>query len=234
MRSAQEISNSTSTIFSNIYNQAHDVVEAIRASQAEKSRQLDAFEMKFKEEAEREEKQALNDISLILSKLTSKKTAMISDASSNIREHDIQEEKRLYEQMSGMQQVSIGAKEELCDYLKKEKTHFTENTIASAESITVMDSYLEDCLGRANDSKTLWETTETGIKNLNTKYQQELNVTMEDMAKENEKVQDEFTSTFSSMDANFVSRTNELHAAVNGNHTKPLFHSLLKNYSKTS
>jgi len=48
MRSAQEISNSTSTIFSNIYNQAHDVVEAIRASQAEKSRQLDAFEMKFK------------------------------------------------------------------------------------------------------------------------------------------------------------------------------------------
>ncbi|KAG7643433.1 Kinesin motor domain [Arabidopsis suecica] len=215
MRSAQEISNSTSTIFSNIYNQAHDVVEAIRASQAEKSRQLDAFEMKFKEEAEREEKQALNDISLILSKLTSKKTAMISDASSNIREHDIQEEKRLYEQMSGMQQVSIGAKEELCDYLKKEKTHFTENTIASAESITVMDSYLEDCLGRANDSKTLWETTETGIKNLNTKYQQELNVTMEDMAKENEKVQDEFTSTFSSMDANFVSRTNELHAAVN-------------------
>jgi len=54
------------------------------------------------------------------------------------------------------------------------------------------------------------------------------------MAKENEKVQDEFTSTFSSMDANFVSRTNELHAAVNGNHTKPLFHSLLKNYSKTS
>lgn len=111
--------------------------------------------------------------------------------------------------MSGMQQVSIGAKEELCDYLKKAKTHFTENTIASAESITVMDSYLEDwykfhlptafdpslsislhsvfsykhciycSLGRANDSKKLWETTERGIKNLNTKYQQELNVTME-------------------------------------------------------
>lgn len=48
MRSAQEISNATSTIFSNIYNQAHGVVEAIRASQAEKSRQLAAFEMKFK------------------------------------------------------------------------------------------------------------------------------------------------------------------------------------------
>ncbi|KAG7569511.1 hypothetical protein ISN45_Aa04g022160 [Arabidopsis thaliana x Arabidopsis arenosa] len=207
MRSAQEISNATSTIFSNIYNQAHGVVEAIRASQAEKSRQLAAFEMKFKEEAEREEKQALSDISLILSKLTSKKTTMISDASSNIREHDIHDEKRLYEQMSGMQQVSIGAKEELCDYLKKAKTHFTENTIASAESITVMDSYLEDCLGRANDSKKLWETTKTGIKNLNTKYQQELNVTMENMAKENEKVHDEFASTLSSMDANFVTRT---------------------------
>lgn len=48
MRSAQEISNATSTMFSNIYNQAHGVVEAIRGSQAEKARQLDAFEMKFK------------------------------------------------------------------------------------------------------------------------------------------------------------------------------------------
>ncbi|CAH2058909.1 unnamed protein product [Thlaspi arvense] len=215
MRSAQEISNTTSTIFSNIYNQAQGMVEAIRDSQAEKSRQLAAFEMMFKEEAEREKKQALDDISLILSKLTSKKTAMVSDASRSIQEHDLQEEKRLQEQMSGMQQVSIGAKEELCDYLKKAKTQFTENTIASAESITVMDSYLEDCLGRASESRKLWETTETGVKNLNTKYQQELDVTMGDMAKENEKLHDEFTSTFSTMDANFVTRTNDLHAAVN-------------------
>ncbi|VVB02499.1 unnamed protein product [Arabis nemorensis] len=215
MRSAQEISNAASTIFSNIYNQAHDVVEAIRASQAEKSKQLAAFEMMFKEEAEREEKQALDDISLILSKLTSKKTAMVSDASRSIREHDIQEEKRLQEQMSGMQQVSIGAKEELCDYLKKAKIQFTENTIASAESITVMDNYLEECLGRANESKKLWETTETGIKNLNTMYKQELDVSMGDMSKENVKLHDEFASTFSSMDANIVTRTNELHAAVN-------------------
>ncbi|KAL1209971.1 Kinesin-like protein KIN-5B [Cardamine amara subsp. amara] len=215
MRSAQEISNVTSTIFSNIYNQAHGVVEAIRASQAEKSRELTSFEMKFKEEAKREEKQALNDISLILSKLTSKKTEMVSDASHKIREHDIQEEKRLEDQMSGMQQVSIGAKEKLCDYLKEAKTHFMENTITSAESITVMDNYLEDCLGSANESKKLWETTETDIKNLNRKYQQELNVTMRDLAKGNERVHDEFASAFSSMDANFVTRTNELHAAVN-------------------
>lgn len=48
MRSAQEISNATSTIFSNIYNQSHGVMEAIRASQAEKSRELASFEMKFK------------------------------------------------------------------------------------------------------------------------------------------------------------------------------------------
>lgn len=46
--------------------------------------------------------------------------------------------------MSCMQQVSIGGKKELCDYLKKAKTEFTENTVASAESITVMDHYLED------------------------------------------------------------------------------------------
>lgn len=46
--------------------------------------------------------------------------------------------------MSGMQQASIGAKEELCEYLKKAKNQFTENTIASAESFTVMDNYLED------------------------------------------------------------------------------------------
>ncbi|CAA7042218.1 unnamed protein product [Microthlaspi erraticum] len=215
MRSAQEISNATSTIFSNIYKQAHGMVEAIRAGQDEKSRQLAAFEMMFKEEAEREERQALNDISLILSKLTTKKTAMVSDASRSIREHDIQEEKRLQEHMSGMQQVSIGAKEELCEYLKKAKTQFTENTIASAESITVMDNYLEDCLGRTNESKKLWETTETGITKLNTKYQQELNVKMEDVAKENEKLHDEFASTFSTMDDNFVTRTSELHAVVN-------------------
>ncbi|KAL0696122.1 hypothetical protein Bca4012_063302 [Brassica carinata] len=61
----------------------------------------------------------------------------------------------------------------------------------------------------------MWETTETGVKNLNTKYQQELNVTMGDMRKENDKLQDEFASTFSTLDANFVTRTNELHSAVN-------------------
>ncbi|ESQ52380.1 hypothetical protein EUTSA_v10016170mg [Eutrema salsugineum] len=215
MRSAQEISDAASTIFSNIYNQAHGMVEAIRASQTEKSKQLAAFEMRFKEEAEREEKQALDDISLILSKITSKKNAMVSDASRSIREHDTEEEKRLHDQISGMQQVSIGAKKELCDYLKKAKTQFTENTIASAESITVMDSYLEDCLGRASESKKLWEVTETGIKNLNTKYQQEVNVTMGDMAKENDRMHDELASTFSTMDANFVTGTNELQAAVN-------------------
>lgn len=41
-----------------------------------------------------------------------------------------------------------------------------------------------------------------------------------DVAKENEKLHDEFASTFSTMDDNFVTRTNELHAAVNGNHAK--------------
>ncbi|KAG2285390.1 hypothetical protein Bca52824_044994 [Brassica carinata] len=215
MRSAQQISNTASTIFSNIYNQAHDMVKAVRESQAEKSKQLAAFEIRFREEAEREEKQALHDIGLILTQLTSKKAAMVSDASRNIHEHDVQEEKILQKQMSCMQQVSIGAKKELCEYLKKAKTEFTENTIASAESITVMDHYLEDCLGRAIESKKLWETTETGVKNLNMKYQQELNVTMGDMAKENGKLHDEFASTFSTLDANFGTRTNELHAAVN-------------------
>ncbi|KAG2316464.1 hypothetical protein Bca52824_019586 [Brassica carinata] len=102
--------------------------------------------------------------------------------------------------MSFMQQDSIGANKELCDYLKKARTEFTEHTIASAESITVMDHYLG---------------LKIGVKNLNTKYQQELNVTMGDMAKENDKLQDEFSSTFSTLDANFVTRTNELHSAVN-------------------
>ncbi|KAL0796195.1 hypothetical protein Bca101_067572 [Brassica carinata] len=86
----------------------------------------------------------------------------------------------MQEQMPFMQQDSIGAKKELCDYLKKARTEFTEHTIASAESITVMDHYL-------------------GL----------------DMRKENDKLQDEFASTFSTLDANFVTRTNELHSAVN-------------------
>ena len=49
-----------------------------------------------------------------------------------------------------------------------------------------------------------------------------------DMAKENDKLHDEFASTFSTLDANFVTRTNELHAAVNGNHTKTLVPFLFK------
>ncbi|KAG2286262.1 hypothetical protein Bca52824_045866 [Brassica carinata] len=36
-----------------------------------------------------------------------------------------------------------------------------------------------------------------------------------DMAKENDKLHDEFACTFSTLDANFVTRTNELHSAVN-------------------
>lgn len=50
-----------------------------------------------------------------------------------------------------------------------------------------------------------------------------------DMAKEKDKLHDEFAYTFSTSDANFVTRTNELHSAVDGNHTTTLSLS----YSKT-
>ena len=53
-----------------------------------------------------------------------------------------------------------------------------------------------------------------------------------DMAKENNKLHDEFASTFATPNANFVTRTNELHSAVNGNHAKTPIPFLLKNWEK--
>ncbi|XP_010529861.1 PREDICTED: kinesin-like protein KIN-5B [Tarenaya hassleriana] len=214
MRSAQEISSVTSAFLNNIYDQAHEVMEISKASHAEKSRKLSDFEMMFREEAEREEKQALEDISMILSKLTSKKTAMVSEASRNIQEHEIQEKKRLLEQMSEMQKVSVHANKDLSDYVMKAGNHFMENMVSSAESRTVMENYIQECMGRVDESEELLKNTHTGIQNLNAKGLQELKGTTEDAIEADKSLHDEFSSGFSSMDTYLVARTDELQKTV--------------------
>ncbi|XP_021910697.1 kinesin-like protein KIN-5B, partial [Carica papaya] len=142
--SAQEISAATIDFFNHIHHQAHQVMTTFEDSRTEKSRRLAAFEKLFKEEAAREEKQALESIAVILANLTSKKTAMVVEASKNVYDLDIQENKKLQQQMLSMQQISTDAKEELNNYVAKMENCFMKNTFSVAESRAMIENCLQE------------------------------------------------------------------------------------------
>lgn len=117
------------------------------------------------EEAAREEKQAMEKIAAILATLTSNRSAMVgslpisylakpkyfknfmlikiiyqvSEASRNMKDLDIQENRILQLQMSMLQQVSADSEKEMNKYIEKTESHFMEDTFTMAESRGIME-----------------------------------------------------------------------------------------------
>ncbi|XVF08039.1 hypothetical protein REPUB_Repub06bG0191100 [Reevesia pubescens] len=213
--SAQEISKATADFLTDINNQASKFMTTLEETETKKSQQLTNFETRFKEEAAREEKQALEKIAAILATLTSNKSAMVSEASRNMKDLGIEDNRILQQQMSALQQVSDYAGKEMSKYMEKMESHFMEDTFSVAESRGIMEDGLQECSKRVNDSRQQWENARSYIDELNISSLSEIKSTVNENIKRNHTVHEEFLSASSSMDAEYGDKTGDVMAAIN-------------------
>ncbi|XP_021289171.1 kinesin-like protein KIN-5B [Herrania umbratica] len=213
--SAQEISKATVDFMTDITNQASKLMTTLEEAQTKKSQQLTNFGNRFKEEAAREEKQALEKIAAILATLTSNRTAMVEEASRNMKDTDIQDNRILQQQISVLQQVTADAGKEMSKYMEKMESHFMEDTFSVAESRGIMEDGLKECSKRLNDSRQQWENAESYINELNISSLAEIKSTVKENIRINHTVHEELLSAFSFMDAEFGARTGDIMAAIN-------------------
>ncbi|XP_040947146.1 kinesin-like protein KIN-5B isoform X2 [Gossypium hirsutum] len=205
--SAQEISNATFHFLTDINNQASKFMTVLEEMEAKKSQQLTNFENRFKEEAVREEKQAIEKIAAILATLTSNRSAMVSEASGCMKDMDIQDNRTLQQQMSMMQQVSADVGKEMCKYIEKVESHFVKDTFSAAESRGIMEDGLQECSKIVNVSRQQWENAKTYINELNKSSLAEIKSTVRENIKRNHTVHEELLSTLSSTGAEVGART---------------------------
>ncbi|KAK9291095.1 hypothetical protein L1049_009282 [Liquidambar formosana] len=213
--SAQVISKATVDFFNDLHHHASKLTTILEESQIEKFQQLATFEKMFKEEAAREEKLAMEKIAGVLATLTAKKTDMVSEASRNMQQSSTQETKRLRQEMSNMQQVSADAKEELSEYIEKVESHYLEYTFSAAETWTIMESYLQECSKRVDESRQQWENAQSSINDLNSNGIAEIESAVKENICANYMAHEEFLSVSSSMGAEFDARACDILAAVN-------------------
>ncbi|XVF76585.1 hypothetical protein PTKIN_Ptkin13bG0277500 [Pterospermum kingtungense] len=215
--SAQEISKATVDFLTDINDQASRLMTSLEETQTKKAQQLTNFENRYKEEAAREEKQAMEKIAAILATLTSNRSAMVSEASRNMKDLDIQDNRILRMQMSMLQQVSADAGKEMNKYIEKMESHFMEDTFSVAESRGIMEDGLLECSKRVNDSRQQWKNAKSYINELNTSSLADIKSTVKENIERNHTEHEEILSAISSMDAEFGARTGDIVAAINGN-----------------
>ncbi|GMJ03069.1 hypothetical protein like AT2G37420 [Hibiscus trionum] len=213
--SAKEISKATFHFLTEINNQASKFTTTLEEMETKKSQQITNFENRFKEEAAREEKQAIEKIAAILATLTSNRSAMVSEASGHMKDLNIQDNKILQHQMSMLQQLSADVGKEMSKYMEKVETHFVEDTFSAAESTGIMEDGLQECSKIVNVSRQQWENTKTYINELNTSSLAEIKSSVSESIRRNHAVHDELLSVFSSKDAEFGTRTGDIVAAIN-------------------
>ncbi|KAK0585310.1 hypothetical protein LWI29_026650 [Acer saccharum] len=214
LNSAQEISKATVDFFSDIHHQASKLMIILEESHTEKSKELDHFKKMFKEEAAKEEKEAIEKITMILATLTSKKTSMVSEASSNIQDSSIQQKMRLQNEIVSIQQVSTDATMELSKHMERVESHFMEDTFSAAESKAIMENYLQECSHMVDSSRQQWGSAQSYINNLNTSSLVKIESTVKENIRTNQITHEEFVSACSSMDADFGARAGDIMTTV--------------------
>lgn len=212
--SAQAVSKATVDFYNDLHLRASEIMAFLEESQIKQSDQLSNFETIFKEKAAREEKEALENIAVILASLTSKKTAMVSEVSSDIYDTRVRENKILQRELSNMQKASSNAKEGLSKYVEKLERHFMEDTFSVAESKAVMENLLQECSEKANDSKKQWENAHSYLNNSKERTVLEIESAVRDRVNKNHVAHQEFLSESSAMKADFDARIGDVMAAV--------------------
>lgn len=213
--SAQEISSATVDFFNDVSHRAFKLVEVLEVSQRHKSHQLAEFNKMFKEGAAREEQLAMQKIAATLAALTAKRTAMVSEASRNIEDTNLRENKLLLQEMFKMQQVSASANKELNEYAESVKSHFMEDAFTTAETTVMMDCCLEECTKKVDYSIQQWNNAEQSINHLNKTTIAEVESMLRENNCENQGACEQFVSTCSSMNAEYEAKSCDMRSAVN-------------------
>ncbi|PIA52990.1 hypothetical protein AQUCO_01000689v1 [Aquilegia coerulea] len=165
--SAQVISKETIEFFNNLHCSFSKLMKMIEEDQMEKSQQLASFGKTFQAESLIEEKLALDKIAVILRTLTSKKTDMVSKAMRNMDEENIEVKGRLEQKMFDVQKASSNAQRDWSEYIGNVQRQFVEDTFSAAEIGVTMESIIQECSKRVDDSRKQWEHAEMRVGLLN-------------------------------------------------------------------
>ncbi|XP_061351325.1 kinesin-like protein KIN-5B [Gastrolobium bilobum] len=216
LTSAQVVSEATVNFFSDIHLRSSTVMKIIEETQNERFQQLANFEKKFKEEVAMEEGQALEKIAAILAALTSKRTAMVSEASRNMQDMSKQQSKRLQLEMLNMQQVSKDASKEVSEYVENAKSHFVEQIFSASGIKATMENCLLVCSKNVDCSRQQWESAHLSFNNLHKSSLAEIESTVKENILTNHALNREFVSASLAMDSDYDSGIHNLLADVNG------------------
>ncbi|KAI5325565.1 hypothetical protein L3X38_034639 [Prunus dulcis] len=213
--STQVISKATGNFFDDLRDRACQVMRSLEESQIQRVHQLVNFEKMFKEEAAKEEKQAMEKIAVILTTLTSKKASIVSKASTNIQDTSKQDNTRLQKEMFDMQQLATDAGKELSEYFGKVESNFMTDTFSAAESHAIMENCLQECSERVGDSRKQWEKAQSAINTLNQNSVAKIESTVKENISANHSAHEEFVSTSSRVDADFNAIASDTSSCVN-------------------
>ncbi|WJX18262.1 Kinesin-like protein KIN-5B, variant 2 [Trifolium repens] len=216
MISARVVSNATVKFFNDINMHSSRVMKIVEETQKERSHQLTNFEMKFKEEVARDEEEALDKISTILSNLTSKRTAMVSKASRNMQDTSVQQSKKLQLEMLNLQQVSKDATKEVNEYVENANSQFVEQIFSVNNFKATMEDCLLDCSKTVDCSRKQWESAQFSFNNFHKNNLAEIESTVKKNISTNHALDQKFVSASLSMDLDYDAGTRNLLADVNG------------------
>ncbi|KAF3614841.1 ATP binding microtubule motor family protein isoform 2 [Capsicum annuum] len=214
--SAQLISQATVNFFDDLQQRASEVMKLLDKSNINKVDQLQKFEKAFKEEAFREENLALEKIAAILSTLTTKKTAMVLEASRNLQESSAKENKQLLQEISGVQQVSASAKQKLNDYINEVKQNFLEDTFIYTENRMTLENCLQECTNKVDNLNEQLGETQLGFHQILTSNLAEIEHISRESSTRIGCAYNEFLSTSSSVDGEVKAHSRDLQTSFNG------------------
>ncbi|MCH83838.1 125 kDa kinesin-like protein, partial [Trifolium medium] len=198
--------------------EANDVIDSIHNS-LDEQKQLVAFSIQQQEEEEvaRDEEEALDKISTILSNLTSKRIAMVSEASRNMQDTSVQQSKKLQLEMLNLQQVSKDATKEVNEYVENANNQFVEQIFSVNNFKATMEDCLLDCSKTVDCSRKQWESAHLSFNNFHKNNLAEIESIVKKNISTNHALDKKFVSASLSMDLDCDAGTRNLLADVNGN-----------------
>lgn len=215
---AQAMSKTSIDFFDDISTQASRIMKLMEQSKRGSSSQLVEFEKGFKELAIREEQAALNKITGILSGLTARKTAMVSEYVGQLNEKYSEEQKHMILEMSNLQQVSGNGRKETTSCAGKIESQFQEVNSSHANTKDQMGDILQQCLERNGHSLSYWSHTQSCLEHLNKSSVVEAADFIEERRNENDSTIQEILLLSSQNDTGFHAITSDVLDASKNSH----------------
>lgn len=213
--SAQLVSQATVKFFDDLHQRASEVMKLLEKSNINTVDQLQKFEKEFKEESLREENSALEKIAAILATLTTKKAAMVSEASRNFQDSSAKENKQLLQEISCVQQVSASAKQNLNGYINEVKQNFLEDTFMYAENRTTLENCLQECTNKVDNLNEQLGGTQLGVHQILRNNLAEIEHTSRESSARIGCAYYKFLSTSSYMDGKVEDHSHDLQTSFN-------------------